>query len=74
MLFAGTEPANIDYLGAEIQIDLGPEHERYLITEPTALVVPKGLPHGNIVTRWVDRPFGFLLMSLAKEHKTEYID
>jgi len=74
MVFAGTEPANIDYLGAEIQVDLGPEHERYFITEPTALVIPKGLPHGNIVTRWVDRPFGLLLMSLAKEHKTTYLE
>lgn len=74
LLFAGTEPADIEYLGAEIQIDLGPDGERYVINRPTAVVVPKGLPHGNIVTRWVDRPFGFLLMSLAAEHKTSYLD
>jgi hypothetical protein len=74
MVFAGTEPANVDWLGAEIQIDLGPEHERYLITEPTAVVIPAGMPHGNIVTRWVDRPFGLLLMSLAGEHKTKFVE
>jgi len=72
LVFAGTEPSNVDYLGAEVQIDLGPEHERYVITEPTAVVCPAGFPHGNIVTRWVDKPFGFLLMSLGPKHETKY--
>jgi hypothetical protein len=74
MLFAGTDPSDIDYLGAEIQIDMGPEHERYVIDKPTAVICPAGLPHAPIVTRWVDRPFGFLLMALGSEHKTEYVD
>jgi hypothetical protein len=74
LIFAGTEPADIEYLGAEIQIDMGPEHETYIISEPTAVVVPAGMPHGNIVTRWVDRPFGFLLISLAPEHQTKFLD
>jgi hypothetical protein len=73
LVFAGTEPADIDYLGAEIEIDYGPDHERHVITEPTAVVVPAGMPHGNIVTRWVDRPFGFLLMSLGKNHDTKFV-
>jgi len=74
LVFAGTEPADIDFLGAEIQIDMGPEHERYVIDEPTAVVLPAGLPHNPIVTRWVDRPFGVLMMSLGAEHHTKYID
>jgi hypothetical protein len=37
------------------------------------VVVPAGMPHGNVVTRWVDRPFGLLLMSLAEEHKTKFV-
>jgi len=74
LLFAGTDPSDINYLGAEIQIDMGPENERYVITEPTAVVVPADFPHGNIVTRWVDKPFGFLLMSLGAKHETTYVD
>lgn len=74
LLFAGTDPSDIDYLGAEIQIDMGPEHERHVIDKPTAVVVPKGLAHNPIVTRWVDRPFAFLLMSLGANHETTYID
>jgi hypothetical protein len=74
LVFAGTEPADIDYLGAEIQIDVGEEHERHIINEPTAVVLPAGTPHCPIVTRYVDKPFGVLMMSLGKEHKTTYID
>jgi hypothetical protein len=74
LLFAGTDPSDIDYLGAEIQIDMGPEHERHIINKPTAIVVPAGVAHNPIVTRWVDRPFGFLLMSLGANHETTYID
>ena len=74
LLFAGTDPSDIDYLGAEIQIDMGPEHERHIINEPTAVVCPAGLQHNPIVTRWVDKPFGFLLMSLGAKHETTYVD
>ena len=74
LVFAGTDPSNIDYLGAEIQIDMGPDHERYIVDEPTAVVLPAGLPHNPIVTRWVDKPFGVLMMSLGSKHETTYID
>jgi hypothetical protein len=74
LVFAGTDPSDIDYLGAEIQIDMGPEHERHIINKPTAVVCPAGLPHNPIVTRWVDKPFGFLLMSLGASHETTYVD
>ena len=74
IVFAGTEPADIDYLGAEIQMDLGAEHERYVIDQPTAVVIPAGTPHNPIVTRWVDHPFGVLMMSLGESHDTKYVD
>jgi hypothetical protein len=74
LMFAGTDPSDIDYLGAEIQIDMGPEHERHIIDKPTAVVCPAGVAHNPIVTRWIDRPFGFLLMSLGANHETTYID
>jgi len=74
LVFAGTEPSDIDYLGAEIQIDMGEEHERHIINEPTAVVLPAGMPHNPIVTRYVDKPFGVLMMSLGARHETTYID
>ncbi|HSW38781.1 MAG TPA: hypothetical protein VLL97_04745 [Acidobacteriota bacterium] len=65
LIYLGTDPDNSDYLGAEIEIDLGKEHERYLFDKPTVVLCPAGLMHGPMVTRWVDRPFAFLLINLA---------
>jgi hypothetical protein len=64
MIFLGTDP-HTDLLGAEIEIDLGEEHERCLFDKSSAVICPAGLPHAPIVTRWVDKPFAFLLISLA---------
>ena len=74
LVFAGTDPGNIDYLGAEISIDMGEERERYIIDKPTAVICPKGLPHNPVITRWVDRPFAFFMIGLSGEHKTTYVD
>jgi hypothetical protein len=66
MFFLGIDP-NRDDLGAEVEIDLGKEHERYLFDKSSAVICPAGLPHAPIVTRWVDRPFAFLLINLAAD-------
>lgn len=65
LIFLGADPDNPGSLGAEIEIDLGKEHERYLFDRSSAVLCPAGLPHGPVVTRWVDRPFAFLLVNLA---------
>jgi hypothetical protein len=74
LVFAGVNPADINYLGAEIEIDLGKEHERYIIDKPSVVVCPAGTPHCPIVTRWVDRPFAFFSINLAGQPETKYID
>ena len=65
LIFLGTDPSNEDYLGAEIEIDLGKEHERYVFNKPSAVVCPADFSHAPIVTRWVDKPFAFILINLA---------
>ena len=42
MIFMGTDPDNVGILGAEIEIDLGKEHERYIFDKPSAIVCPAG--------------------------------
>jgi len=74
LVFVGTDPRDINYLGAEISIDMGKEGERYVFDTPTAVVCPAGTPHAPIITRYVDRPFAFFNISLAGEHKITYID
>jgi hypothetical protein len=65
MIFLGTDPNHADCLGAEIEIDLGKEHERYIIDKPSAVVCPAHFPHTPIVTRWADKPFALIMINLA---------
>ena len=48
LLFVGLDTANVNYLGAEVNCCLGEEQETYTFNEPTAIVIPAGLPHGPI--------------------------
>ncbi|HTY63175.1 MAG TPA: hypothetical protein VMG30_13075 [Acidobacteriota bacterium] len=72
LMFLGTDPDNTESLGAEIEIDLGQEHERYFFDKSSAILCPAGFPHGPIVTRWVDKPFAFLLVNLAGDVTTSF--
>lgn len=74
LVFVGTDPSDIDYLGAEISIDMGKEHERYVFDTPTAVVCPAGVQHNPVIARWVDRPYASFMIGLSGEHKTEYED
>ncbi len=71
MVWIGTDTYDMGYLGAEIELNLGEEKEKHMITTATAVAVPKGLPHlpANI-TRMDDR-FIFLTVSLAPERKSK---
>ena len=74
LVFVGTDPARMNYLGAEIEIDLGKEHERHLIDRPSVVVCPAGTAHAPLITRWVDRPFAFFSINLSAAPEMKYID
>jgi hypothetical protein len=72
MIFLGMDTDNVGSLGAEIEIDLGKEHEKYLFDKPSAIVCPAGFPHAPMVTRWVDKPFAFILINLAGDETMSF--
>jgi hypothetical protein len=67
LVYLSADPNNMDSLGAEIEMDMGEEHERHIIDKPTAVICPAGTPHTSQVTRWVDKPFAFFAISLSGE-------
>jgi len=67
LLWIGSDVDNLTELGAEIELCLGEEREKHLFTVPTAVAVPKGLPHFPATIRNVDRPFQYMEISLAPE-------
>jgi hypothetical protein len=74
LVFVGLDPEDIDYLGAEIEVDMGIEHESHVINKPGVFICPGGLPHLPVVTRWVDQPYGFYVISLSDVHASPFID
>jgi hypothetical protein len=74
LVFVGTDSNDINYLGAEIEIDLGQEHERYIFNKPSVIICPAGLPHNPILVRWVDKPYAFFSISLSGERETAPFD
>jgi hypothetical protein len=54
VLHLGNDPENPEELGAEI--DFGVGDETLKITRTSALYIPKGVPHGPLTWKKVDRP------------------
>lgn len=59
LLFMGADPNNLSELGAEIEVSLGKDEEKHIITTPTAAIMPKGFPHCPVTITKVEKPFIF---------------
>jgi hypothetical protein len=68
----GQVPDSFSTFDAEIDFYFGEEQEKYVITEPTVVFIPKGLLHTPLNFRKINKPllFGMLLLS-PKYTKTE---
>ena len=57
LFFLGVDTNDLSQLGGEVECSLGEEMEKHIITRPTAVVVPAGLPHNPLTITKVDKPF-----------------
>jgi hypothetical protein len=55
-------------LGAEIEIGLGKEQERHIITTPTTVYIPKGMVHCPLEFKRVDKPVLLVHCTLASKY------
>ena len=69
VFFIGTDPYNLDDLGAEVEISIGElgKEEKHVFDKPSVLVAPKGLHHCPIVTKRIDKPYVCMAVSLTGE-------
>jgi hypothetical protein len=74
LCFVGLDPDNINYLGAELELGMGKEYERHIFNKPTVAICPKGFPHLPLITRWVDKPYGFFVICLSGEHASPWVE
>jgi hypothetical protein len=68
LYFLSFDPDNMGDLGAEIEIGLGPESERHIITTPTSVYIPKGMIHCPLHFKRVDKPILFIHPFLAPKY------
>ena len=72
LYFLSFDPDNMEDLGAEIEIGLGKESERHIITSPASVYIPKGMVHCPLHFKRVDKPILFIHPFLAAKYvKTE---
>jgi len=57
LFFMGADTNDLSVLGGELEMTLGEEQERYIITAPTAVVVPGGLAHNPLTVLKISKPF-----------------
>ena len=68
LLFLGNNPSDMTDLGAEVEICLGEEQEKHVITTPTVVYAPKGLYHMPCNFKKVDRPIYFAHILLSPDY------
>lgn len=67
LCFIGGNPTDINDFGAEIEISLGEEQEKHLITSTSVVSIPPGLMHCPLIIKKVTKPVVFLEISLTRK-------
>jgi hypothetical protein len=68
LCFIGGNPLDITDFGAEVEIRLGAEHEKHVITKTSCVSIPPNLPHCPLNIKRVDKPIIFLEISNAPKY------
>lgn len=74
LIWVGFDPDNLTYLGCEIEMGMGDEDERHIFDVPTIAICPKGFAHLPEITRWVDKPYGFMVACLNANHDSPWVE
>jgi endo-1,4-beta-mannosidase len=67
--FMGGNPVNIREFGAEVELFLGEEGEKYIINTTTVIYIPRGLVHGPLNFKTVSKPIMFMNFPLTSHYR-----
>ena len=56
----GSDPKNYYDFDAEIELELGEEKEKHIVNSTSIMYMPKGLKHGGLVIKKVNKPFQWM--------------
>jgi hypothetical protein len=72
LIHLGTDPDRPDDLGAEVEIYMGPEQERHVITETCIIFMPPNFIHGPWNPLRTTRPWLFIEINQGLEHTEKF--
>ena len=72
LIHLGTDPNNPDDLGAEVELYMGPELERHVITETTIVFIPPNFMHAPWNPLKTARPWIFIEINQGLEHTEKF--
>jgi hypothetical protein len=72
IFFVGLNPDDPSDFQAEMEQGLGPDGERFIINRPSAYIIPPNLEHLPVLIRWVDEPYGLVVVGLAGPHASAW--
>lgn len=62
LIFMGADCNDLSELGAEIELYMGKEGEKYVITKPTVAIQPKGVAHLPLIVNRQEKPWIFAVL------------
>jgi hypothetical protein len=71
MVFFSLDQTDLAHLGAEMTVEIGPEHEKHTFNQPTVIAIPRGTPHFPISCNKVDRPYAVMQIGLGSTYRSE---
>ena len=72
LIYLGLDADDPMHIGAEIETAMGEEDERYYANVPSVWICPKNFSHLPSITRWVDRPYAFIVLNLNGSHESPW--
>jgi hypothetical protein len=69
LTFARLDPDSSEDLGAEIELYLGEEQEKFVITTSTTVYIPKGMIHCPLNFKRIDNPIIFVNAFLGPKYE-----
>ncbi len=66
--FIGGDPLNPRDFGAEVEMCLGEEQEKYIITKSSLIYIPANFPHCPLNFKVVSKPVILMTVTLGKEY------
>jgi hypothetical protein len=69
--FIGGDPMNIKEFGAEVEMYMGEEQEKHVIDATTVMYVPRGLVHGPLNFKTVNKPIMFMNVPLTARYRKQ---